>query len=66
MALPDFTHKHFKIGDRVRVEISGRTGTIVSRRRPERDGWNVRWDDPKFGVEVGRVATVNLEYEENS
>lgn len=50
-----------KPGDRVRVVLSGRTGTLVSRRMPRRDGWNVRWDQPMFGVEVGRVATANLE-----
>ena len=52
-----------KVGDRVRVIGSGRTGTLERRRKPERDGWDVRWDEPMFGVEVGRVATANLERE---
>lgn len=48
-------------GDRVRVPLSGRTGTIVKRCTPRRDGWIVRWDEPLFGVEQGRVAWSNLE-----
>lgn len=66
MGLPDFTDKHFKAGDHVMVEGSGRTGTIERRSgrslpgRPARDGWIVRWDFPMFGVIEGRVATVNL------
>lgn len=50
-----------RVGSRVRVIQTGRTGTLVRRRQPKRDGWDVRWDEPVFGVEVGRVATVNLE-----
>jgi hypothetical protein len=61
--LPDWTDKNYKVGDRVRVTQTGRTGTIVSRRKPARDGWNVRWDNPMYGVEVGRVATLSLERE---
>lgn len=53
----------FRVGDRVRVPISGRTGVIVSRRRPSRDGWNVRWDEPVYGVTEGRVSTSNMEPE---
>lgn len=56
--------RDLKPGERVRVVGSGRTGTLVSRREPSRDGWNVRWDEPLFGCEVGRVATSNLEREE--
>lgn len=48
-------------GERVRVIRSDRTGVLVSRRKPARDGWNVRWDNPVFGCEVSRVATSNLE-----
>lgn len=55
------TLRDLRVGERVRVLGSGRTGTLVSRRSPKRDGWNVRWDEPLFGVEVGRVATSNLE-----
>lgn len=49
-----------KEGDRVQVVHSGRVGQLVSRRRPARDGWNVEWDEPMFGVRVSRVATQNL------
>ena len=55
--------RSLKVGDRVRVPISGRTGVLVSRRKPAQDGWNVQWDEPLYGVEVGRVATANLERE---
>jgi hypothetical protein len=47
-------------GDRVQVTGSGRTGTIVRRCTHKRDGWLVRWDEPVFGVEEGRVAWANL------
>jgi hypothetical protein len=47
-------------GERVVVEQSGRTGTLVRRCTPRRDGWIVRWDEPMFGVAEGRVATQNL------
>lgn len=48
------------IGDRVVVEISGRTGTLARRCTNRRDGWIVKWDDPVFAVTEGRVATSNL------
>lgn len=48
-------------GEHVRVIQSGRTGVLVKRRQPTRDGWDVRWDEPMFGVEVGRASTVSLE-----
>ncbi len=49
-----------KPGSRVIVPQTGRTGTIV-RRLAHHSGWLVRWDDPKFGVIEGRVATAHLE-----
>jgi hypothetical protein len=64
MALPDFTNKDFKVGDRVRVELSGRTGELVKRGQPH-NGWKVKWDEPKFGVTEGWVRTVNLEKEDS-
>jgi hypothetical protein len=54
-----------QVGERVIVIQTGRTGTLVSRRQPARDGWNVRWDTPMFGVEVGRVPTANIDREGN-
>lgn len=54
---------NLRAGERVIVPISGRTGTLVKRCAPAHDGWIVRWDEPVFGVEQGRVATVNLERE---
>lgn len=53
--------KSWEPGDKVRVPVSGRTGTLHSRRTPRRDGWNVLWDEPLYGVERSRVATSNLE-----
>jgi len=53
--------RDLKPGDRVRVLQSGRTGVLIARRKPARDGWNVRWDEPVFGVEVGRVSTASID-----
>jgi hypothetical protein len=55
---------HFKVGDRVRVTLSGRTGTVVEKCRFKNHGWMVKWDEPVFGVEKGRVTTANLEPED--
>jgi hypothetical protein len=56
--------KDLKVGDRIRVRISGRTGTICKPLR-RHCGWMVEWDDPKFGVNQGRVSTANIEREES-
>lgn len=64
--LPDFTDKHFAVGDRVKVERfpgdtrTGATGTIIARAKPAHDGWVIRWDAPRFGVTTGKARTVNL------
>lgn len=62
MGLPDFTDKKFKVGDRILIEASGRTGEIVKRGHPHQ-GWKVRWDEPMFGVTEGWVRTVHMEHE---
>lgn len=54
------TFHDFRDGDRVIVPRTGRTGSIVRRCTHKRDGWVVRWDNPVFGVEEGRVAWTNL------
>lgn len=59
--VPGVTFHDVRPGDRVRVSISGRTGTIVKRCAHKRDGWIVKWDEPVFGVTEGRVAWANLE-----
>jgi antirestriction protein ArdC len=48
------------IGERVRVTISGRTGTVASEHR-RHSGFKVRWDEPMFGVEEAYVSAANLE-----
>ena len=53
--------RDLKPGDRVRVTISGRTGTVERKDKNPHHGWHVRWDEPVFGVEVGIVRTANLE-----
>lgn len=53
--------RDWRPGDHVKVTISGRTGTLVSRCKVARDGWIVKWDEPMFGVESGRVSIPNLE-----
>jgi hypothetical protein len=58
--VPGIVLHDFRIGDRVRVLISGRTGTLVRRLR---HSWVVRWDEPVFGVAEGRISTVNIEPE---
>ncbi len=50
-----------RVGDKVRVTLSGRTGTVLSRCKQKRDGWVVSWDEPVFGRTQGRVAWANLE-----
>jgi hypothetical protein len=50
-----------EVGDRVVVPQSGRTGVIVRRCGVPRDGWIVRWDEPRFGCDEGRIATPNIE-----
>jgi hypothetical protein len=50
-----------EVGDRVVVPQSGRTGVIVRRCPVPRDGWIVRWDEPRFGAVEGRIATPNIE-----
>ena len=58
--------KSLRVGDRVVVTRSGRTGSLLRRCKPERDGWVVLWDAPVYGVTEGRVATTNLEREDPS
>lgn len=57
--LPDFSDKKFKVGDRVMVEISNRTGTVVAGPK-KHAGWKVRWDEPVFGVTESWVRTVHM------
>lgn len=52
--------RSWKVGNRVRVTISGRTGTIVELHR-RHNGFMVKWDEPIFGVEQGRVTADKLE-----
>jgi protein involved in polysaccharide export with SLBB domain len=59
--VPGVTFYDLRPGDRVRVTISGVTGVIDRRCKNRRDGWIVRWDEPRFGVTEGRVAWPNLE-----
>lgn len=67
MGLPDFSKKMFKIGDRVRVEKTGWTGTIV--RGPLKSwGWRVRWDKVvktlnPLAEEESWINAVHLEHE---
>jgi hypothetical protein len=57
--------RNLKVGERVVVPGSGRTGVVVAG--PQRhNGWKVRWDEPMFGVTEGWVATANLDREEQS
>lgn len=58
--VPGVTLHDFRVGDRIIVPISGRTGTIDRRCKQPRDGWIVRWDEPVFGVTEGRVAIPNM------
>jgi len=61
--IPDFTHKQFKVGDRIRVEMSGRTGVIIKRGHAH-NGWKVKWDHPVFGVIEGWVRTIHMEHDD--
>ena len=47
--VPGRTFHDIRIGDRVVVEQSGRTGVVVSKQRYH-VGRKVRWDEPVFGV----------------
>lgn len=58
--VPGRTFHDLRVGDRVRVTISGRTGEIVGPHRYH-VGWRVRWDEPVFGVTEGNVSWPNLE-----
>lgn len=49
-----------RVGSRVRVVISGRTGEVVAKGHPH-SGWKIRWDNPQFGVTEGWVRTANIE-----
>jgi hypothetical protein len=53
-------------GSRVRVTISGRTGTI-ERTRPRNTGEavaiTVRWDEPVFGVETSTHDNPSFNFE---
>lgn len=51
-----------KVGDRVRVTVSGWTGTIVGAK-VRHTGWKVRWDAPQFGATESRVLPSQLEKE---
>jgi hypothetical protein len=53
-----------KVGDRVRVRLSGRTGTVI-RRNVRHNGWRILWDEPVFGVTAGDVLPHNLDFEED-
>lgn len=54
-----------RVGSRVRVIISGRTGTIVGPKI-RHNGWLVEWDEPMFGVERGRVLDSQIDVEAQS
>jgi len=54
--------RDLQIGERVRVRISGRTGTVVDGYQ-RHNGYMIEWDEPMFGVTRGRVNTHNLERE---
>jgi hypothetical protein len=52
--------KSWKVGDRVIVPLSGRTG-VLGKRLGKHNGWVVKWDNPMFGVEQGSCLPGNLE-----
>jgi len=54
------TFHDLRVGDRVRVTMSGRTGTIVKDNR-KHAGVLVRWDEPMYGATESRVRLPNLE-----
>lgn len=54
--------KDLKVGDRVRVTVSGWTGTIVGAKICH-SGWKVQWDAPRFGATESRVLPSQLEKE---
>lgn len=54
------TFYELRLGDRVRVRISGVTGTLV-KKGTRNMGWKVRWDEPRFGVTEGYMRPVDLE-----
>lgn len=49
-----------KVGERVVVTGTGRTGTVVGGAR-RHAGVLVHWDEPMFGVEEGRVTLALLD-----
>lgn len=59
---PTFDPVPFAFGDRVTVEVSGRTGTVVSHEHRPHSGWRVRWDEPVFGVTESWVRTVHMQH----
>jgi len=52
--------RELKIGVRVVVPLSGRTGVIVGLNK-RHCGWLIEWDEPKFGVTRGRVPASSLD-----
>ena len=58
--VPGVTFHDLRVGDRVRVPLSGRTGTIIGPH-VRHNGFLVAWDEPMFGVTSGRVRHSNLE-----
>jgi hypothetical protein len=54
----------FRIGDRVKVTMSGRTGEIISGPR-RHSGWEVRWDEPVYGCIESWVAWPLMEPRED-
>lgn len=49
-----------RVGDRIRMKRTGATGIILARRKPERDGWTVAWDNPVFGATQGRAIAAEI------
>ncbi len=61
ITMPGGTVIHdFRVGDRVRVRISGRTGEII-KKNIRHNGWKVRWDEPVFGCTESDVLPPSLE-----
>jgi hypothetical protein len=61
----DAPYGPWKVGDRVRVHQSGRTGTVVRAAATFREQMHryvrVAWDEPVFGVEASNVSPTILE-----
>lgn len=49
-----------KVGDKIRIPLSGRTGTIVDKGK-KHTGWRIRWDEPVFGVTESRINPSSME-----